>query len=199
MQSNLWQNRYMTEALQSNLRQNRHMTEAMRLQCCPQERRSSALFKLRCSNQYRVLCAVGGEFPVAASSASERAESTEKLKALRGQTVVLVFSMQALLADNMRSRSPSWSLYCASMLLDSLGQRRNPQPRVVSLLRRHGATSQTCASCCSSWQCWGRPGPRTTPPSSASPGASSTASACSSLPACSTTAASTSRSLPSGR
>ena len=39
--------------------------------------------------------AVGGEFPVAASSASERAESSEKLKALRGQTVVLVFSMQA--------------------------------------------------------------------------------------------------------
>ena len=36
---------------------------------------------------------VGGEFPVAASSASERAESSEKLKSLRGQTVVLVFSM----------------------------------------------------------------------------------------------------------
>ena len=44
--------------------------------------------------QYRLLATVGGEFPVAASSASERAESSEKLKALRGQTVVLVFSMQ---------------------------------------------------------------------------------------------------------
>ena len=32
---------------------------------------------------------------MAASSASERAEASQKLKALRGQTVVLVFSMQA--------------------------------------------------------------------------------------------------------
>ncbi|KAK9807684.1 hypothetical protein WJX72_006095 [[Myrmecia] bisecta] len=38
---------------------------------------------------------VGGEFPVAASSASERAEGSEKLKSRRGQTVVLVFAMQA--------------------------------------------------------------------------------------------------------
>eukprot|EP00891_Asterochloris_glomerata_P008306 jgi/Astpho2/8306/e_gw1.00122.31.1_t len=38
---------------------------------------------------------VGGEFPVAASSASERAEGSTKLQKLRGQTVVLVFSMQA--------------------------------------------------------------------------------------------------------
>ena len=37
---------------------------------------------------------VGGEFPVAASSASERAEGSTKLQKLRGQTVVLVFSMQ---------------------------------------------------------------------------------------------------------
>ena len=36
----------------------------------------------------------GGEFPVAAASAAERAESTEALKGLRGQTTVLVFSMQ---------------------------------------------------------------------------------------------------------
>lgn len=38
--------------------------------------------------------AVGGEFPVAASSAAERAEASEKLRTKRGQTVVLVFSMQ---------------------------------------------------------------------------------------------------------
>jgi len=37
----------------------------------------------------------GGEFPVAAASASERAESSEKLRSLRGQTTVLVFAMQA--------------------------------------------------------------------------------------------------------
>ena len=37
----------------------------------------------------------GGEFPVAAASASERAESEEHLKGLRGRTTVLVFSMQA--------------------------------------------------------------------------------------------------------
>ncbi|BDA46848.1 Glycerophosphoinositol permease 1 [Coccomyxa sp. Obi] len=36
----------------------------------------------------------GGEFPVAAASASERAESSEKLRSLRGQTTVLVFAMQ---------------------------------------------------------------------------------------------------------
>lgn len=39
----------------------------------------------------------GGEFPVAAASASERAESDEKLRNLRGQTTVLIFSMQVLL------------------------------------------------------------------------------------------------------
>ena len=37
----------------------------------------------------------GGEFPVAAASASERAESEAHLKGLRGRTTVLVFSMQA--------------------------------------------------------------------------------------------------------
>ncbi len=37
---------------------------------------------------------VGGESPVAATSASERAEATEDLHGRRGQTVVLVFSMQ---------------------------------------------------------------------------------------------------------
>ena len=38
----------------------------------------------------------GGEFPVAAASAAERAESTDELKGLRGQTTVLVFSMQVI-------------------------------------------------------------------------------------------------------
>jgi len=37
----------------------------------------------------------GGEFPVAAASASEHAESSAHLKGLRGRTTVLVFSMQA--------------------------------------------------------------------------------------------------------
>ncbi|KAK9839247.1 hypothetical protein WJX81_004005 [Elliptochloris bilobata] len=37
----------------------------------------------------------GGEFPVAAASASERAESEAHLRGLRGRTTVLVFSMQA--------------------------------------------------------------------------------------------------------
>lgn len=44
----------------------------------------------------------GGEFPVAAASAAERAESTDELKGLRGQTTVLVFSMQV-----SRSKNPS--------------------------------------------------------------------------------------------
>ena len=39
----------------------------------------------------------GGEFPVAAASAAERAESTDELKGLRGQTTVLVFSMQVII------------------------------------------------------------------------------------------------------
>ena len=85
---------------------------------------------IRCSDSdayisvNRMLCAVGGEFPVAASSASERAESTEKLKALRGQTVVLVFSMQALLCCNMPHESPSCQMSFASTPLDNHRQRR---------------------------------------------------------------------------
>lgn len=42
----------------------------------------------------------GGEFPVAAASAAERAESTDELKGLRGQTTVLVFSMQVCSMPN---------------------------------------------------------------------------------------------------
>ena len=48
------------------------------------------------SQQHRrsLALAVEGSFPVAAASAAERAESTDELKGLRGQTTVLVFSMQ---------------------------------------------------------------------------------------------------------
>ncbi len=37
---------------------------------------------------------VGGEYPVASASANERAESSAALSKRRGETVVLVFSMQ---------------------------------------------------------------------------------------------------------
>ena len=37
---------------------------------------------------------VGGEYPVASASANERAESSAALQKRRGETVVLVFSMQ---------------------------------------------------------------------------------------------------------
>ena len=37
---------------------------------------------------------VGGEYPIASSSASERAEADSKLQSRRGETVILVFAMQ---------------------------------------------------------------------------------------------------------
>lgn len=37
---------------------------------------------------------VGGEYPIASTSASERAEADESLHAKRGETVMLTFSMQ---------------------------------------------------------------------------------------------------------
>jgi MFS family permease len=37
---------------------------------------------------------VGGEYPVASTSANERAENTKHLQNRRGETVVCVFSMQ---------------------------------------------------------------------------------------------------------
>ena len=37
---------------------------------------------------------VGGEYPVASTSANERAESSSRLQKRRGETVVLVLSMQ---------------------------------------------------------------------------------------------------------
>lgn len=37
---------------------------------------------------------VGGEYPIASTSASERAEADESLHSKRGETVMLTFSMQ---------------------------------------------------------------------------------------------------------
>ena len=37
---------------------------------------------------------VGGEYPVASTSANERAENTKHLQQRRGETVICVFSMQ---------------------------------------------------------------------------------------------------------
>lgn len=37
---------------------------------------------------------VGGEYPIASSSASERAEADAQLQFKRGETVILVFAMQ---------------------------------------------------------------------------------------------------------
>ncbi len=53
----------------------------------------------------------GGEFPVAAASAAERAESTDELKGLRGQTTVLVFSMQVSSNDMSCSQLALISLH----------------------------------------------------------------------------------------
>lgn len=39
---------------------------------------------------------VGGEYPVASSSAAERAEADKSLQDRRGETVVLTFSMQGV-------------------------------------------------------------------------------------------------------
>ncbi len=37
---------------------------------------------------------VGGEYPIASSSAAERAEADKQLQFKRGETVILVFAMQ---------------------------------------------------------------------------------------------------------
>ena len=39
---------------------------------------------------------VGGEYPIASASASERAEAEKQLQFKRGETVILVFAMQVL-------------------------------------------------------------------------------------------------------
>ena len=43
---------------------------------------------------------VGGEYPIASSSAAERAEADKQLQFKRGETVILVFAMQVLLLFN---------------------------------------------------------------------------------------------------
>jgi len=40
---------------------------------------------------------VGGEYPIASSSAAERAEADKQLQFKRGETVILVFAMQVSL------------------------------------------------------------------------------------------------------
>ena len=52
------------------------------------------LFAMFTAVQFLFGIGVGGEYPVASTSANERAESTKTLSKKRGETVVLVFSMQ---------------------------------------------------------------------------------------------------------
>jgi len=54
----------------------------------------SQLFAMFAAMQFLFGIGVGGEYPVASTSANERAESTRSLINKRGETVVLVFSMQ---------------------------------------------------------------------------------------------------------
>ncbi|KAG2425952.1 hypothetical protein HXX76_013325 [Chlamydomonas incerta] len=53
-----------------------------------------ALFAMFTAVQFIFGIGVGGEYPVASTSANERAESSSALSKRRGETVVLVFSMQ---------------------------------------------------------------------------------------------------------
>ncbi|EFJ43350.1 proton/phosphate symporter [Volvox carteri f. nagariensis] len=53
-----------------------------------------ALWEMFTAVQFIFGIGVGGEYPVASTSANERAESSTKLQKRRGETVVLVFSMQ---------------------------------------------------------------------------------------------------------
>ncbi|KXZ43854.1 hypothetical protein GPECTOR_79g133 [Gonium pectorale] len=53
-----------------------------------------ALWAMFTAVQFIFGIGVGGEYPVASTSANERAESSAKLQKRRGETVVLVFSMQ---------------------------------------------------------------------------------------------------------
>lgn len=53
-----------------------------------------ALWAMFTAVQFIFGIGVGGEYPVASTSANERAESSVKLQKRRGETVVLVFSMQ---------------------------------------------------------------------------------------------------------
>jgi MFS family permease len=53
-----------------------------------------ALWAMFTAVQFIFGIGVGGEYPVASSSANERAEASALLSKRRGETVVLVFSMQ---------------------------------------------------------------------------------------------------------
>lgn len=53
-----------------------------------------ALWEMFTAVQFIFGIGVGGEYPVASTSANERAESSRKLMKRRGETVILVFSMQ---------------------------------------------------------------------------------------------------------
>ena len=55
---------------------------------------TATLFAMFTAMQFLFGVGVGGEYPVASTSANERAESTKTLNNRRGETVVLVFSMQ---------------------------------------------------------------------------------------------------------
>ncbi|KAG2495268.1 hypothetical protein HYH03_006541 [Edaphochlamys debaryana] len=55
-----------------------------------------ALWAMFTAVQFIFGIGVGGEYPVASTSANERAESSAKLQKRRGETVVLVFSMQGV-------------------------------------------------------------------------------------------------------
>ncbi|GIL71055.1 hypothetical protein Vretifemale_1695 [Volvox reticuliferus] len=57
-------------------------------------RTDKALWAMFTAVQFIFGIGVGGEYPVASTSANERAESSSKLQKRRGETVVLVFSMQ---------------------------------------------------------------------------------------------------------
>ena len=57
---------------------------------------------------------VGGEYPVASTSANERAENTKHLQNRRGETVVCVFSMQGEWVDLGGLGGWRKSLQCAA-------------------------------------------------------------------------------------
>ena len=56
--------------------------------------RSDALMSCLCDIQVIFGYGVGGEYPIASSSAAERAEADRQLQFKRGETVILVFAMQ---------------------------------------------------------------------------------------------------------
>ena len=55
-----------------------------------------SIFAMFTAMQFLFGVGVGGEYPVASTSANERAEATKQLSARRGETVVCVFSMQGV-------------------------------------------------------------------------------------------------------